>query len=303
MSMATPQRDADSNVRPDEDILEDVWAAVWQADTIHSSDLGNLSITVQQGAVVVSGHLASETNRWRIEACARAVPGVTVVRNDLVVDRELAVEVAQALSLDERTRPHLIAVGSSHGWVRLGGEVPCREAQLAAEEVAGQVPQVRGVIALPRVPGEGPAPARRAVQPRPGASVYGDNGQVGVVAQVVIDPRNRLVTHVVVHANETLDGKRGPGDYLVPIDVFDIVNVESLFLARGGSPSAAYPLVDPAVYPLAPSDWQPPYPYTAGDVRWPRRRLEAVENWPRPQRQPEWHLTDKPGAGRRTSGV
>jgi len=196
-------------------------------------------------------------------------------------------------------------VSSAHGWVRLGGEVPCQEIQLAVEEVAGAVPQVRGVTALPGVAGDGPAPARRAVQPRPGASIYGDNGQVGVVAQVVIDPRNRLVTHVVVRANETLDAprQRGPADYLVPIEAFNIVNVESLFLARGASSSAAYPLFDPAVYPPAAGDWRPPFPYATADVRWPLKGLEAVEDWPRPQRQPEWHLADNTGAGRTTSGA
>ena len=300
--MATSQSGIDSSVRPDEDIVEDIWAAFWQEDTTRSSDRGSISITVQQGAVVLSGHLDSETNRSSIEACARGVPGVTAVHNRLVVDRELELAVAQALAQNARTRPFVIPVGSVHGWVRLGGEVPCREVQLASQEAAGAVPQVRGVTALPRVSGNSPAPTRRAVQPRPGASVYGDDGQVGVVAQVVIDPRNRLVTHVVIRANELLDGQRGPGDYLAAIEAFDIVNVESLFLARGGSAGVAYPILDPAVCPPAPSHWQPPYPYAARDVRWFLDGLEPFENWPRPQRQAEWHLTDKPGAGRSAPG-
>ena len=300
--MSMSYGDSSQTARPDQDVLEDIWAAVWQAGTLRSSEMGSISITVQQGEVSLGGHLAGQINRGRIDECARTVPGVTAVHNNLIVDRELALEVARALSEDERTRPYVIPVGSSHGWLRLGGEVSGREVQLAAEEVAGSVPHVRGVTALPRVTGAGPAPERRAVQPRSGASVYGNNGQVGVVAQVVMDPRNRLVTHVVVRANELLDEKRGPGDYLLPVEAFDVVNVASLFLAPGGSRGAAHPLFDPAAYPPAPSDWQPPYPYTNSSVRWPRRNPVPVANWPQTQPQSDRHVTEVSAAGRLHSG-
>jgi hypothetical protein len=65
---------------------------------------------------------------------------------------------------------------------------------------------VRGVTILPRVTGESPNMPRRAVQPRIGAVVYDRNRDEGVITQVVIQPGNQLVTHVVVRSKALLDG-------------------------------------------------------------------------------------------------
>jgi hypothetical protein len=58
----------------------------------------------------------------------------------------------------------------------------------------------------------------------------------------------------------------------------EVVNKESIVLERNGPPLSAFPGFEPADYPLAPSDWQPPYPYMAEDVRWTCAEREGTEN-------------------------
>jgi hypothetical protein len=264
---------ADTHARTSrsEDLLARLWKAIGEDDSVRVSDLDSISIAVRDGEVFLYGHLAGEFHRRRIEEVVQSVPGVAAVQNRLIVDRVLAVQVAQALSDDERTRPFILPVGSSHGWVRLGGTVPSPELQHAAEEVAGSVSSVRGVTALPAVTGGGPSPPRRAVQPLSGAGVYGENGPVGVVSQVVISPRSRLVTHVVIRAHGAPGEGPRPGNKIVPIEAIDVVNPESIFLMPNVSSLSEYPTLDPSEYPPAPPTWQPPYPYEAGAVRWSRR--------------------------------
>jgi hypothetical protein len=84
----------------------------------------------------------------------------------------------------------------------------------------------------------------------------------------VIQPRNRLVTHAVVSTVDFCDGKFVLHEYLVPVEAMEVVNKESIVLKRSGPPLSAFPGFEPADYPLAPSDWHPPYPYAAEDVRW-----------------------------------
>ncbi len=272
----------------DELILNDIWRALWKNNLVRSTDIRHISVDVQRGRVTLTGHLSKENNRRRIEHIVRQVPGVTEIENCLVPDYDLTIRVAQALYRDERTRPYILPVGASHGWVRVDGEVPSRELQRIVEEVAAQTPQVRGVISLPRVPGEDDNPVRRRLQPQIGAQVYDRTGMAGTVSQVIINPRSRLVTHFAVHVRSGfLDGKFISGEYLVPVEAIDRVNEESVFLHRSGSPVHAYPAFDSEAYPLAPSSWQPPYPYRPGSVRWAAESREAALPQKVQQQQPQ----------------
>jgi hypothetical protein len=156
--------------------------------------------------------------------------------------------------------------------------VPRREVQRAAEEIAAQVPFVRGILSRPRVIGKYPEMAWQPIQPRIQAKVFDYNLQEGVVTQVVIQPRNRLVTHAVVSASDFRDGKFVFYEYLVPVEVMEVVNQESIFLKRQGPPLNRFPAFEPSDYPSAPVNWQPPYPYTDGTVRWPCDEHERAEN-------------------------
>jgi osmotically-inducible protein OsmY len=275
-----------NHLRTDDGILADIWDALWKVDTFRSLDLGSLSIDVKDGEVYLDGHLAQENNRPLIESIVLSVVGVVAVHSHLVLDRDLIIRVAQALASDERTRPYILPVDAFHGWIHVGGEVPTCELQQVAEKVAAGVSGVRGVTLLPRIAGENSTIPLRPAQPRIGAVVYGKDGEVGIVTQVVIQPDNRLVTHVVVRSNELTDGYLVAHETVIPLEACDLVKNESIILQRNGVSLKAFPAFDPDEYPLAPFTWQAPYPYTAGEVRWSLKEILEAEG--QPESQPEF---------------
>jgi osmotically-inducible protein OsmY len=263
-------------VYSDASILADIREAFHQNETIRAIDEESLSVSVKDGFVLLTGHLRRQSHRQTIEEIACSTPGVVCVHNELVADSDLTIQVAERLCEDERTRHHIFLVGSAHGWVRVGGVVPRRKLQLAAEEIAAEVPFVRGILSRPRVIGEGFEPERRAIQPLIQAKVFDYNLQEGVVTQVVIQPRNRLVTHAVVSSPGFCDGNFVFHEYLVPVEAMEVVKKESIFLKRSGPPLDAFAAFEPSDYTLAPLSWRPPYPYTAGTVLWPCASSETV---------------------------
>lgn len=99
-----------------------------------------------------------------------------------------------------------------------------------------------------------------------------------MVAQVVVQPEDRLVTHVVVRSNEIKDGKLVARETVIPLEPSDLVKNESIILQQRGPSLKAFPALDPDEFPLAPFTWQAPYPYTAGEVRWSLRQLNEAPN-------------------------
>jgi osmotically-inducible protein OsmY len=265
-------------VYSDDSIHAEIWVAVRHHEAIRALDIGSFSVSVKDGFVLLTGHVTRKYHRDLIEEIACSMPGVSAVHNKLVVDSDLTIQVAQALSKDERTRHFIFPVGCAHGWVRLGGVAPRRELQIAAEEIAAQVQSVRGVLSRPRMIGETYEIERRPIRPQIHAKTYDYNRQEGVVTQVVIQPRNRLVTHAVVGVSDFYDGKFVLHEYFVPVEAMELVNQEGIILKRNGPSLNAFSTFEPSAYPLAPLDWQPPYPYTAGTVRWPCEGRERAEN-------------------------
>jgi osmotically-inducible protein OsmY len=254
--------------RLDSAILTDIWDALWEQESIRSIDMDNLSVDVKDQIVYLSGHLAQEYNRQLIECMAQAVMGVEAVYNDLVVDRELILRIAQALARDEDTRPFALPVNAFHGWIHIGGEVPTSELQHHMEKTAAEVPDVRGVVTLPRITGTNPDKPRRAIQPQTGAVVYGQNGELGIVSQVVIQPDNRLVTNVVVRVQKLIDGNLVARELVVPIENIAQVKEGGAFMSRDGLSLNDYPFYNQSKYILPPPAWKPPYPYHTGEVLW-----------------------------------
>ena len=279
-----------SPVYADASILTEIWQAVSQHAEIRALDMDSFTISVQDGCVLLTGHLSRRYHRELLEEIACSTPGVHSVQNNLIVDSDLTIQVAERLSRDERTRHFIFPVGSAHGWVRVGGVVPRREIQWAAEEIAAQAPFVRGVLSRPRVLGEYFETERRPIQPQIQAKVYDYSLQKGVVSQVVIEPRNRLVTHAVVSASDFQDGRFLFYEYLVPVEAMEVVNKESVILKRNGPPLSAFPAFEPADYPLALSNWRPPYPYTGETVRWTCQEHDRTENTSKSSR---WFHRDK----------
>ena len=262
----------------DNSMLADIWDAVRRNEGMRALDMDSFSVSVQEGFVWLTGHLSQEYHYELMEQIACSTPGVSAVRNDLVVDSYLTIQVAERLFKNERTSHLIVPVGCGHGWVRLGGVVSNRKLQIAVAEIAAQVPSVRGILSRPRVIGEYPETERRPIQPQIQAKVYDHNRHEGIVTQVVIQPRNRLVTHAVVSTSDFYDGNFVFYEYIVPVEALEVVNQESIVLKRNGPSLNAFPAFEPTDYALAPSDWQPPYPYIAGTVRWLCEPYERAED-------------------------
>jgi osmotically-inducible protein OsmY len=254
---------------PDEDVLDDIEAALWKDPDLRSLDWTSLAITVQDGQVLLRGHVAQLSHPGKIESIAARVPGVVVVHNHLVADRTLITQVAQALASDRHTRAYPIRVGAFHGWIHLSGEAP-EEVARAAEEAAAWVPDVRGVLEAPHLMGyRRRHEKRRPIQPAPGAPVYTADGLAGKVSEVVISPRNKLVTHVVTLARFEVKGEQVQADYVVPVEAIDLVSTSGVFLEETLETLAGLPVLSASHFPPAPADWRPPFPYEPGTVRWP----------------------------------
>ena len=266
--MIALNNEQDSLVYSDDSILADTWKAIRQYEEIRALGMDSFSISALRGFVLLTGHVGKKYHRDLMEEIANALPGVHAVHNKLVVDSDLTIQVAERLSKDEKTRHYIFPVGCAHGWVRIGGVVPRRELQRAAEEIAAQVPSVRGVLSRPRVINEPFETERRAIQPRIKAKVHDYNRQESVITHVLIEPRNRLVTHTVVSISDFHDGKSVIHEHLIPVESMEVVNQESIILKRNGPPLNAFPVIELSSYPLPPSEWEPPYPYEEGFVRW-----------------------------------
>jgi osmotically-inducible protein OsmY len=256
----------------DADVLATIEDALWKDPVIRTLDRDSLHFEIHESEVYLSGHVTNAMHRRRIEDLISGVRGVNVIHTDITADDQLTTSVAQALASDARTRPYLIWVGAFHGWIRLSGEVPNSHVHEAAEEVAGRVSRVRGVLDLPHLPGERFGVERRPLQPHLATPAYAKDGFAGNVAQVVINPHNRLVSHLAVQLRPARAGySAGEGEVvLVPVEAIEIANENSVFLTDGLHDLEARPVFHDADFPRAPTDWRPPFPYLIGTVRWLR---------------------------------
>ncbi|HHH82341.1 MAG TPA: BON domain-containing protein, partial [Chloroflexi bacterium] len=152
-AMAVDTQARTTTVSTHDELLEElVFEALCRDEIFRSLEQDSIQVDVKNGVVYLKGHLSKSLHSHHLEAIAAAVPGVRGVENRLMADRDLSLQVAQALSHDPRTRPFNIPVRAFHGWVHLGGMVPTETDRAACEQVAGSVSGVRGVITLPKLP-------------------------------------------------------------------------------------------------------------------------------------------------------
>lgn len=285
----------DKGSHRDRELLEQVWRALRQQPVIRALDLGYIFVTVRRERVFLAGHVRSKR---LIEETVSGVPGLRVVDSALVADRELAASVALALSQDPSTRPYLLRIEVSHGWLRLLGEVPSWKAQAAVEAVVARQPLVRGVVQLPAVAGEPSDERRRAIQPPVGAEVIDAHGPpYGWLAQVIIDPYSRLVTHAVVDIASEEIGPMGASTstlVVVPVREIEQVAPRAVYLRRDSGNLATYPIFSDARFPAPAPVWRPPFPYRNGAVRWSRMvEMPAAVNALRPRTAAEYAVVEE----------
>jgi hyperosmotically inducible protein len=141
----------------------------------------SVEIKASDGTVTLDGHVRTVTSKETAERLIRVVPGVKGVKNNLFVDTDLEIAVAQALARDPRTVNGFpgILVGCAFGKVFLKGNVALQEIKKAAGEIAMQVPGVREVtneLVAPEPP-KPAAPAKPA--PKPAAKPAAEEEESG----------------------------------------------------------------------------------------------------------------------------
>jgi hypothetical protein len=234
----------------------------------------------------------STTSQSRIENAIRDIPGILGIKNNLVLDDKLSLEVAASLGTLERTYDCKFLTGASHGVVSLNGRVGNEHVSWLAEKSAANNPSVRAVINNVRVSGvELRPPDLPFLQPAKGESIYFLDGVSGVVKQVIINPDTRRVIAM------TLQGKFNNQDYgvhpltdgeaslpetliAVPMSAVRHLTKVSGFLSINSSQKDRYMDFDPRYFIVPDKDWVPPYPYCQDDVLFPIEYQEAEAQIP-----------------------
>jgi hypothetical protein len=226
--------------------------------------------------------VASRQHRARAEAAALRVRGVLSLRNKLVADDELATAIGEALARHPQIRNQSIKAHVVAGIVRLEGAPAPPGTQSAVLEVAAEVPGVRGIVC--RISGvDALMPLPAPVLPTIGTRVFASDGLLGHLERVVMNPRLRRVTHLVVAVRCRVAAERGvlppyasvePRHMIVPmglvdrwIDDADCDGGEDAVLLRVRRAQTAW-LSDYSDedYAAPAQDWQPPFDYRREDV-------------------------------------
>ncbi len=290
LSVSRAELDRLPQYRTDEALREAVHAALWQDDGIRIEVLEQdaLIIQVQDGIVTLRGHVRSRAQRRRMEALIRHIPGVLGVEDHSVADDELEIAVASALAQDSRTRGQLIRVRARSGYVSLLGDVPDADVRTAAEEVAGRVPGVRAVMNVLRTPNEPQQlPQQQPVDARIGQPVFATRLMIGTVTKVILNPRSRQVTGLVVKGElsdpEHADPRTLPDEWprrqrtvLVPASHVARVTAGGVFLNLSDWQAVHLPDFNPASTTAPEAAWQPPFPYRHEDVLLHRRAEQGA---------------------------
>ena len=258
--------------RPDCDILEDLTTALWHDPVLREMEIPFMDVDVQDGIAILRGHTATAISKAKIAGIAASVSGVLGIDNSLVADPDLQIAVAQAIGQDPRVNRERIRVDVQHGIVTLSGAVSSLDARRIAGERAVSVSQVRGVLNYLSAPGaEAGESVLRVVEPCIGQEVFtGDGPAYARVIRVIINPRNRLVSGIVVRTQPaeplTLFGEGAAGRKIVlPASLITLVSGGGIFLSISRSQMGLFDDFDETDYDALPEDWHL-FPYSCNDV-------------------------------------
>jgi osmotically-inducible protein OsmY len=264
--------------RPDRAIAIDVDRALRADDMVRRLDYRSIDVTVNAGVVLLRGYATMPVSRLRAERAAQAVRGVLAVTNQIVTDGEIQIAVAQALASDERTRGHRLFVHVQRGVVAVSGQVSSATARTAVEAIAGSVPQVRAVSNyVEDAEGTSDADYQRALFPRVGQEVYTSETRLGQIERLIIHPRHRRVTALVVRgwmadtqrttAESAFDPPpRRERQLVIPISAVRDATAAAILLDISEDAAARLADLDPSAYRAPAVGWQPPYPYSQAEV-------------------------------------
>lgn len=145
MTMSTPPN-YNGHSQRDESLVMAVRDALRQSDRLRIWG-DRIHIDASDGKVVISGGVRSRSAKESASMLASQVKGVSTVENNLFVDSDVELAVAQALANDPRTLAAFpgILVGCTFGLVFLKGTVENAAMKAAASEIATKVPGVDAV--------------------------------------------------------------------------------------------------------------------------------------------------------------
>ena len=283
--------------RMDAALQESIYQAFWKDSVLRAMEYQEIDVRVEDAVVYLNGHIVSSTSQNRIKEALSAILGIVEIKNNLVLDDQLTVEIASALGALEHTYDCKFFTGTSHGVVSLNGVVSSDKVRLLAEKVVASHPHVRGVINNVRTSGNKmKAQDQPFLQPAIGEVIYFLDGISGVVKQVIINPNNRRVIAMTIQGKFTDpryevspsaygNGKAQLPDQLVTVSMKAVryLTRVSGFLYIQSSERTRYLDFDPGIFVAPAHDWQPPYPYCSEDVLFPIEYLNAdipIENDP-----------------------
>jgi osmotically-inducible protein OsmY/uncharacterized protein YkvS len=284
---AASGKDLDPIQEKDVILREAIHRAFWKDDVLRAIEYGEIDVHVKNGTVYLSGHIVGAGSQSRIKNAIRTVPDIRAIKNDLVLDDKLTVDVAAALGTVEHTHDCKFFTGASHGVVSLNGLVHDETVRVLAEKCAVSNPNVRGVINHIRINGSEPQTQDQPFrQPTIGEIIYFLDGIAGVVHQVIINPNNRRVIAMTVHVKfsreqEELTALNNAEPRLleqlivVPMKTVRYLTKVSGFLYINSNENDQYQEFDPASFYTTNWDWKPPYPYCPDDVLFPVEYLTA----------------------------
>lgn len=279
--------------KTDAAIKENINNALWKDDVLRALDYYEIDVHVKNGVVYLNGHIVGSSSQSRIRNAIHGIPDILEIKNNLVLDDRLTLEVAGSLGKLERTFNCKFFTGVSHGVVVLNGEVSSIDIRLSAEQCAASHPKVRGVINYIRVPGlDLGIQDQRLVQPPIGKKMYFLDGISGIVSQVVINPSDRQVVAITIQGSfsesrrdltlSNINAYQSTEQLLViPVNVVGHVTKNSGFLTIQSTDSTKYQDFDASLFAVPNIDWTPPYPYCPDDVLIPithQRVDEKIEN-------------------------
>lgn len=103
--------------KQDEELKLDVTNALWGDAIIRSLDFYEIDIRVRNRVVTLSGHITSSRSQNSGTGNAlHLLPGIVEVKNFLVLDDQLVLDVASALGSLEHAYDCKFFTGASHGW-------------------------------------------------------------------------------------------------------------------------------------------------------------------------------------------
>ena len=255
--------------RPDPILVIEVKRALRKEKILRGVWIKGIHVSAEHGFIRLHGYVTDSAQKACAEKAVSRIPGVLGIENRLVVDRDLKIAVTKAVAQIPDVPMKSIFVGAHNGFITLKGEVPSLEFRLEAEELAGNVSRIRGVLNTLRVPGlavEFPEP--RALQPTIGARVHATDLVLGHVEQVIVSGVNRLVTAILVDGmfseptrnkrNWFLDGVIVQRKAVIPVQAIEHLTDTAVFLRVAASRFGDF---ERAKFASPDTNWQPPYPY------------------------------------------